>query len=82
MMALGGSHAQQADPLPAVPAALRQCGQPLQVLAYCPPCAGRNGGSSRSAKKLEASRRNIMTTRLMREKRCRERRERGQIIRL
>jgi hypothetical protein len=56
-----------------------QCHQPLRVFAYCPPCAGRKGGLSRSAKKQDASRRNIEQTRLMRRKR---RRERGQVIRL
>ena len=40
------------------------CGQPLRVLAYCPPCAGGRGGSSRSAKKQESSRRNIERTKL------------------
>ena len=54
------------------------CGQPLHVFAFCPPCAGRQGGSSRSPKKQEAARRNIMSTRLMPEKR---RRERAQVIR-
>jgi hypothetical protein len=56
------------------------CGGILRVLAYCPPCAGRKGGSSRSAKKQESSRKNILRTRLMRKKSRRERRERGQVF--
>jgi hypothetical protein len=54
-----------------------QCHQPLRVFAYCPPCAGRKGGSSRSKKKREAARQNIERTQLMRRRR---RRERAQVI--
>jgi hypothetical protein len=50
-----------------------QCRQPLRVFAYCPPCAGRKGGASRSPKKQASSRRNIEQTRLMQAKRRRER---------
>jgi hypothetical protein len=58
------------------------CGQPLHVNAFCPPCAGRQGGSSRSPRKQESARRNILRTQQMRRKRRRERRERGQVIRV
>ena len=58
------------------------CGQPLRIFAFCPSCAGRQGGSSRSEKKQQASRRNIGPTRLMRDKRRKERRQRGQVIRV
>jgi len=54
------------------------CQQPLRVFAYCPPCAGRKGGSSRSPKKQLSSRRNIARVRQT----VRRRRERGQLIRL
>ena len=54
------------------------CGQPLHVNAFCPPCAGRQGGSSRSQKKTEASRQNLEQSRLLRRRR---RRERGQVLR-
>ena len=59
-----------------------ECGQPLRVLAFCPPCAGRRGGSSRSTKKSEASRANLARTRRIRAKRRTERKERGQVIRV
>jgi hypothetical protein len=57
-----------------------ECGQLLRVFPYCPPCAGRRGGWSRSEKKLQASRRNIERTQLMRAKRRKKRREIGQVI--
>jgi hypothetical protein len=60
--------------------ACADCMQPLRTFAYCPSCGGRKGGSSRSAKKQEASHRNIQQTPLLRQKRRRERRERIVVV--
>jgi hypothetical protein len=35
------------------------CGQPVRAFAFCPHCQGRAGGSSRSARKVEAAQQNI-----------------------